>query len=91
MKSPQVAGRNFSSFSCRCLSFNHACSAVVSIDMKGMIEYWDPDSHELPANGAISFRFKSETDLYDLAKSKSAPCCLVMAPDGGKFAVTTGS
>lgn len=43
---------------------------VISIDLKGVIEYWDESSAEFPsaADEKVAFRYKTETDLYDIAK-----------------------
>ena len=50
-----------------------ALHMVVSVDARGMIEYWDCETLSFlePAearNRGISFLYKTETDLYALAK-----------------------
>ena len=37
----------------------------------------------------MQFKFKSETDLYDIAKAKAMPLGLAVAPTGLAFAVTS--
>ncbi len=75
------------------LELHEQAGVVVSGDQKGVLEYWNaapegPDeAHTLPA-GAVAFRFKVDTDLFDLAKAKAAPCGLSFSPDGRRFAVT---
>jgi hypothetical protein len=44
-------------------------NAVVSTDAAGMLEIWDPTTLALPHS--VTFKFKSDTGLYDLAKSKT--------------------
>ena len=44
-------------------------NAVVSTDVAGMLELWDPTTLALPQT--VTFKFKSDTGLYDLAKAKT--------------------
>jgi hypothetical protein len=44
-------------------------NAVVSTDSAGMLELWDSATLTLPHN--VTFKFKSDTGLYDLAKAKT--------------------
>jgi hypothetical protein len=44
-------------------------NAVVSTDAAGMLELWDPITLALPHS--VTFKFKSDTGLYDLAKAKT--------------------
>ena len=74
------------------LTVNKACGVMVSGDARGVLEYWvadadTPDTAKLPA-AHVAFRFKIDTDLYDLAKARARPCGLVFSPDGGRFCVT---
>jgi peptidylprolyl isomerase domain and WD repeat-containing protein 1 len=53
------------------MAYNPLEHTVVSIDAGGMVEYWVPDKSEefgLPSNGAIDWKFKSDTDLYEFKK-----------------------
>lgn len=64
-------------------------SVVVSIDLRGMIEYWAIDSLTSVSSSEckeIHFALKTETDLYDLAKAKTMPCALAVSPTGRHFA-----
>ena len=65
------------------------CQVAISIDEKGVIEYWCASTLEMPSkkDGKISFEYKIETDLYDLAKSKSFPTCLATSGNGKYFAL----
>ena len=67
---------------------NVTCGSVISVDAKGVIEYWRNDGGDgLPAG--LGFRHKTETHLYELAKCKARPTSLSVSPDGAHFAVTS--
>mmetsp|Transcript_52755 Transcript_52755/g.128841 ORF Transcript_52755/g.128841 Transcript_52755/m.128841 type:complete len:621 (+) Transcript_52755:164-2026(+) len=66
------------------LRYNAKMHAVISTDARGLLEIWDPDTHKQPA--AASFKYKSDTDLYELAKSKTTAMSLDVSPDGELFA-----
>ncbi len=49
------------------MKFNEIYDTCLSIDARGMVEYWSPaEQFGLPR--AITFQFKTETDLYHFAK-----------------------
>ena len=50
-----------------------------------MIEYWSADTYQLPDRPTVSFSMKLDTDLYALAKAKTAAHSLAVSPDGSKF------
>lgn len=56
---------------------------------KGVLEYWGAEDFGRPPAGAVSFKFKMDTDLYDLAKAKTRPCSISFSPDGKSMAVTS--
>jgi len=63
-------------------------NVVISGDSKGVLEYWDCETLELPVAGSsIAFRFKTDTDLYDLAKARTFPCSISCSPRGDVFVV----
>eukprot|EP00618_Florenciella_parvula_P001443 CAMPEP_0119485350 /NCGR_PEP_ID=MMETSP1344-20130328/12081_1 /TAXON_ID=236787 /ORGANISM="Florenciella parvula, Strain CCMP2471" /LENGTH=521 /DNA_ID=CAMNT_0007520015 /DNA_START=27 /DNA_END=1592 /DNA_ORIENTATION=+ len=74
------------------IAFNERFGTVISCDEKGVLEYWPStplnvsEPHTL-AKGAVSFKYKMDTDLYDLAKAKTKPCSLSTSPDGARFAI----
>lgn len=70
------------------MSLNKTAQTVISVDAKGMIEYWDTQTFALPKEH-VSFSYKSETDLYALAKARTSPCTLAVSPDGRYFATTS--
>jgi len=69
------------------MAFNPVVGVVVSGDIRGMLEYWDSQTLELPESPKILFQMKTETDLYDLAKAKTVPCSITMSPIGDAFVV----
>ena len=46
---------------------------MISTDAKGIIEMWDIDTYKAPAR--VIYKFKSDTDLYELAKNKTHAYC----------------
>lgn len=54
-----------------------------------MLEYWGGEEYGRPPPGMVSFKFKMDTDLYDLAKAKTRPCSISFSPDGKSMAVTS--
>lgn len=59
---------------------NNVFEVVVSIDGAGIIEYWSAHDYSFPSN--ISFKYKTDTDLYEFAKKKTMPTSLEMSQDG---------
>jgi peptidylprolyl isomerase domain and WD repeat-containing protein 1 len=68
------------------MRFNEAHSTVISVDAKGVIEYWDAGSHAFPSD-TVSFDSKLDTDLYALAKAKTLAASLDVSRDGSQFAM----
>ena len=67
-----------------CMAYNTAYDCVVSADEGGMVEYWAPtEAADKPQN---LFQTKSETNLFDFKKSKSAPCSITISPTEKQFA-----
>ena len=62
---------------------------AISCDEIGMIEYWKWENNEavLPKE-SVKFRYKTDTDLYDLFKSKSKPLQLNFSQNGKMFVLT---
>jgi peptidylprolyl isomerase domain and WD repeat-containing protein 1 len=69
------------------LGFNAAFNCVISGDMRGHLEYWSTDTYKSPSSG-LKFKFKGETDLYDLAKCKTYATSIDVSPRGDSFVVT---
>ncbi|EFC39146.1 predicted protein [Naegleria gruberi] len=82
-----------------CCKFNSVFGAMISCDEKGMIEYWNPHTGKFPtleeANKYLStkqtnlftFKYKSETSLFELAKQKTYAISLDISKDGKSFVV----
>ncbi|XP_004294470.1 PREDICTED: peptidylprolyl isomerase domain and WD repeat-containing protein 1-like [Fragaria vesca subsp. vesca] len=70
------------------MKYNHEYDTVISADEKGMIEYWNPATLEFPENG-MKFRFKSDTNLFDIVKCKTSVSSIEVSPDGKQFSVTS--
>mmetsp|Transcript_23026 Transcript_23026/g.38101 ORF Transcript_23026/g.38101 Transcript_23026/m.38101 type:complete len:617 (-) Transcript_23026:553-2403(-) len=69
------------------MKLNENKGAIISADSRGVIEYWsNSDEHALPTN--VSFRYKTDTDLYEIAKCRANPTSLSISPDGEHFAIT---
>ena len=50
--------------------------SVVSIDERGMMEYWSAEApYTLPRKG-VDWAYKSDTAMYEFVKQKQAPDCL---------------
>ncbi|KAL9645210.1 hypothetical protein ABK040_002411 [Willaertia magna] len=71
-----------------CAKFNSTYNLMISCDIKGMIEYWDPFTGKFPTNDKnLKFKFKSETSLFELAKKKTFAKSIDISRDGKKFVV----
>ena len=62
---------------------------MIPTPSQGVIEYWSAESFAPVTGAPLRFKYKSDTDLYALAKAKTLPCCLCVAPSGDKFVVTS--
>lgn len=73
------------------MSYCAVKDTVISVDARGMIEYWAPrpDSAFQPPAGTTAFDSKLDTDLFDLAKAKTAPTSTAISQDGKQFVVTS--
>jgi len=69
------------------MKYNERYKCVVSVDSKGMIEYWSTSEFKTPTN--IKWNSKLDTDLFELRKSKSVATSLSMSPTGSAFAVVS--
>ena len=64
------------------MATNAALQCVISADAKGMIEFWDIHDFTQPGADRLNFKLKSDTDLYDLAKTRAVPYSVAVAPTG---------
>ena len=70
-----------------CISYNPVFKVAVSTDRIGMVEYWNgQEKHYAFPKSVVKFKFKTDTDLYTLAKEKTYAATLTMSPNGKLFA-----
>ena len=74
------------------MAYSDKADVVISIDRKGIIEYWrlsseagGPVFHSFPSD-AVEFKYKTDTHLFDLAKARCTALSLCISPDGRYFA-----
>ncbi|KAJ8523183.1 hypothetical protein ONZ45_g325 [Pleurotus djamor] len=83
---PLMTAETLHRFPVSVLTYSDRYDIVVSADEQGFVEYWEPrDSFALPKAIPGLWSYKSETDLYDFKKSKSAPTCITLSPDSSSF------
>ncbi|CAL5228960.1 g12192 [Coccomyxa viridis] len=68
------------------MRYNAAHDSVVSLDQRGMIEYWSARGYSFPEED-VDFSTKMDTDLYALPKAKALPQSLELSSDGTQFAI----
>uniref|UniRef100_F1L033 peptidylprolyl isomerase n=1 Tax=Ascaris suum TaxID=6253 RepID=F1L033_ASCSU len=68
------------------IEYNAVLDCAISIDIVGMLEYWSGPKRDYQFPSNIAWKYKTDTDLYEFLKLKSAPRCLVIAPNGRLFA-----
>ena len=67
------------------VQYNPCFDVVISADESGMLEYWGGPAHAYAFPSHLDFQYKTDTDLYEFAKSKSRPTCLAFSADGRMF------
>lgn len=67
------------------IQVNPTAPVAISVDKKGLINYWSTKDYGMPSDD-VSFKMYSSTDLYDFAKAKLVPWSLEFSPDGSMFA-----
>ncbi|CAG2101789.1 unnamed protein product [Medioppia subpectinata] len=70
-----------------CMKYNHIFSTMISVDTKGMLDYWmsHRNDYKFPEN-IVDFNSKLDTDLYEFAKNKTIPHDICYSNDGKLFA-----
>lgn len=72
------------------MSYNAVYDTVVSCDISGMLEYWQPiEPFEAPRDMTGMWQYKSSTDLYEFKKTKSLPVSLEFNPSCTQFVTTS--
>ncbi|GAA6034734.1 hypothetical protein JCM8097_001144 [Rhodosporidiobolus ruineniae] len=68
------------------MAYNPLYDTVLSIDVGGMIEYWEPrEPFEKPSS--VEWTSKATTGLYEFKKTKSTPVGLSLSPTNDSFAI----
>ncbi|XVF69132.1 hypothetical protein PTKIN_Ptkin11bG0056200 [Pterospermum kingtungense] len=70
------------------MRYNSVFDSVISADEKGIIEYWSPATLQFPES-EVNFRLKSDTNLFEIAKCKTAISSIEVSPDGKQFSITS--
>lgn len=70
------------------MKYNHIYDTMISADGKGVLEYWSPSTLQFPENN-LKFKLKTDTNLFDIAKSKTTVSTIEVSADGNQFAVTS--
>ncbi|PKA66866.1 Peptidyl-prolyl cis-trans isomerase CYP20-2, chloroplastic [Apostasia shenzhenica] len=70
------------------MRYNHSYDTVISTDAKGVLEYWNPATLQFPEDG-VSFKLKTDTNLFDIAKSKTTVSSIEVSSDGKQFVITS--
>lgn len=70
------------------MRYNPVFDTVISADDKGIIEYWSPDTLRFPES-EVCFRLKSDTNLFEIVKSKTTVSAIEVSPDGKQFSITS--
>lgn len=69
------------------LRYNHLFSTVISIDEKGVLEYWSSARHDYQfPQERVLFDSKLDTDLFEFVKEKTQVHDLCFTPNGIHFA-----
>ncbi|XP_021716416.1 peptidyl-prolyl cis-trans isomerase CYP71-like [Chenopodium quinoa] len=70
------------------MKYNPVFDAVISADTRGIFEYWDPVTLDFSENG-ITFKLKTDTNLFEMVKCKTTVSAIEVSPDGKQFSVTS--
>ncbi|KAJ8972097.1 hypothetical protein NQ314_000323 [Rhamnusium bicolor] len=68
------------------IRYNPKYDVAISIDKKGMLEYWTSIKQDCIFPRNVAFDTKLDTDLFEFAKNKTIPTGLAFSPDGKRFA-----
>jgi peptidylprolyl isomerase domain and WD repeat-containing protein 1 len=72
----------------RTLKFLSQLDLVVSTDDSGMIEIWDPETYEFPADEKrLQYCLISDTDFLELAKAKTFALSTAVSNNGEMLAL----
>lgn len=68
------------------LKFNPIYDIAISVDMKGILEYWSGPKNDYKFPKNVNFESRLDTDLYEFFRCKTYPTCLCFNQQGTKFA-----
>ncbi|KAG5878478.1 hypothetical protein JTB14_003165 [Gonioctena quinquepunctata] len=68
------------------MRYNSKFDVAISVDKKGMLEYWTGNKQDYIFPKNVAFDSKLDTNLFEFAKNKTVPTGLAFSPDGKKFA-----
>ncbi|GJN94391.1 hypothetical protein Rhopal_007471-T1 [Rhodotorula paludigena] len=68
------------------MAYNALYDTVISVDVGGMIEYWEP-SEPFEKPDRVEWTTKAQTGLYEFKKTKSTPVALSISPTYDSFAI----
>ncbi|BFG06042.1 peptidylprolyl isomerase domain and WD repeat-containing protein 1 [Drosophila madeirensis] len=69
------------------MCFNVAMETVISVDRKGILEYWQTPKYDYRfPQKLVNFDSKLDTSLFEFAKQKTQVTGLAASPDGKRFA-----
>ncbi|CAL0321970.1 unnamed protein product [Lupinus luteus] len=70
------------------MKYNPIYDSVISADVKGIIEYWSPATLKFPED-EVSFKLKTDTNLFEIIKCKTSVSAIEVSPDGKQFSITS--
>ncbi|XP_017147526.1 peptidylprolyl isomerase domain and WD repeat-containing protein 1 isoform X2 [Drosophila miranda] len=69
------------------MCFNVAMETVISVDRKGILEYWQTPKYDYRfPQRLVNFDSKLDTSLFEFAKQKTQVTGIAASPDGKRFA-----
>ncbi|EDW32896.1 GL10223 [Drosophila persimilis] len=69
------------------MCFNVAMETVISVDRKGILEYWQTPKYDYRfPQRLVNFESKLDTSLFEFAKQKTQVTGIAASPDGKRFA-----
>ena len=71
------------------IKYNPIYETVLSVDSKGMIEYWTGPKSDYAFPKTVLFRSKLDTDLFEFVESSVTLLNLAISPNGLYFAGLT--
>ncbi|KAL9687117.1 hypothetical protein QQ045_031513 [Rhodiola kirilowii] len=72
----------------KAMKYNRIFDTIISADEKGIIEYSSAATLKFPED-EVDFRLKSDTNLFEIVKSKTVVSTIEVSPDGKQFSITS--